>query len=91
MEKILAHGIKMQKNSQTRADVFWIFTNFNGVMRIQCPTCSLARKIVSRKFYAMDTFYKSSRPSDSNLTKNWLLGIYCTTKFKSFLEQHFLA
>ena len=34
MRKI-AHGIRMQNNSQTRTNIFWIFTDFHGVMRIQ--------------------------------------------------------
>ena len=39
------HGIRMQKNPQTREDIFWIFTDFHGVMWVQCPTCTSARKI----------------------------------------------
>ena len=34
MRKI-AHGIRMQNNSQTRTNIFWIFTEFHGVMWIQ--------------------------------------------------------
>ena len=34
MRKILAHGIRMQNNLQTRADIFWIFTDFHGAMRV---------------------------------------------------------
>ena len=44
MREILAHGTRMQKNPQTRAEIFWIFTDFHGVMRIQRPTCTPARK-----------------------------------------------
>ena len=43
MRKILAHGTRMQKNPQTRKDIFWIFTDFHGVMRVQSPTCTPAR------------------------------------------------
>ena len=32
-EKKIAHGIKMQKNSQTREGTFWIFMSFHGDMR----------------------------------------------------------
>ena len=38
MRKILAHVIRMRKNPQTREDIFWIFTHFHGVMRVQSPT-----------------------------------------------------
>ena len=38
MKKILAHGIRMQKNPQTREDIR------QGVMRGQSPTCTPARK-----------------------------------------------
>ena len=44
MSKVLAHGIRMQKNPQTREDIFWIFTDFHGVMWFQSPTCTLAWK-----------------------------------------------
>ena len=39
MRKILAH-----KNPQTMEDTFWIFKDFHGVMRVQSPTCTPARK-----------------------------------------------
>ena len=39
MRKILAHGIRMQKNPQTKEDTFWIFTDFHGVMRVQSLNC----------------------------------------------------
>ena len=35
MRKILGHGIRMQKNSQTGENIFWTFTNFHGVMRTE--------------------------------------------------------
>ena len=35
MGNILAHGIRMQKNPQTRTKIFWIFTDFHGVMLVQ--------------------------------------------------------
>ena len=44
MRKILAHDLRMQKNPQTKEDIFWIFTDFLGVMRVQSPTCTPARK-----------------------------------------------
>ena len=35
MRKIFAHGIRMQKNRQSREDIFfWIFTDFHGVTRV---------------------------------------------------------
>ena len=39
MSKILAHGIRMPKNPQTREDNFRIFSDFYGVKRVQSPTC----------------------------------------------------
>ena len=45
MCKILAHDIRMQKNPQTKEDTVWIFTDFHGVMRVQSPTCTPARKL----------------------------------------------
>ena len=44
MREILAHGMRMPKNPQTREDIFWIFTDFHGVVRAQSPTCIPARK-----------------------------------------------
>ena len=31
MRSILPHGIKMQKNSQTRVDIFWDFYKFSYI------------------------------------------------------------
>ena len=39
MRKVLAHGIRMQKNPSTRVDILWIFSDFQEVMRVQSPTC----------------------------------------------------
>ena len=36
--------IKMQKNPQTRAQLFWIFTDFHRVTRVQSPTYIRARR-----------------------------------------------
>ena len=44
MRKILTHRLRMQKNSQTRADILWIFTDFHRVMQVQNPSCKTARK-----------------------------------------------
>ena len=44
IRKILAHDIRMKKNPQTKEDTFWIFTDVHGVMRVQSPTCTPARK-----------------------------------------------
>ena len=38
MRRILAHGTRIQKNPQTREDIFWIFTDFHRVMWVQSPT-----------------------------------------------------
>ena len=32
MRRILAHGTMIQKNPQTRGDIFWIFTDFHRGM-----------------------------------------------------------
>ena len=44
MRKILAHDMRMKKNPQTKEDTFWIFKDFHGVMRVQKPNCTPARK-----------------------------------------------
>ena len=44
MRKILAHSVRMKNNPQTNEDTFWIFTDFHGVMGVQSPTCTFARK-----------------------------------------------
>ena len=44
MRNILAHGIMRQKNPQTREDIFWFFTDFHEVMRVESPACTPARK-----------------------------------------------
>ena len=38
MRRILAHGTTIEKNPQTREDIFWIFTDFHRVMWVQSPT-----------------------------------------------------
>ena len=43
--KILGHDIRMKKNTQSKEEIFWIFKNFHGIMRIQSPTCTPARKL----------------------------------------------
>ena len=43
IRKILAFGIRTEKNLQTRVDILWIFMDFHGVMRVQNPTCAPAR------------------------------------------------
>ena len=44
IRKILAHGARMQKNPQTRENIFWIFTNIHGNMWVQSPTCTPTQK-----------------------------------------------
>ena len=34
MRKILAHDVRMKEKTQTKDNTFWIFTDFNGVMRV---------------------------------------------------------
>ena len=34
MRKILAHGIMVQMNPKTSLDIFWIFVDFLGDMRV---------------------------------------------------------
>ena len=34
MRKMLADGMRMKKNPQTKEDTFWFFTDFHGVMRV---------------------------------------------------------
>ena len=43
IKKMLAHDIRMKKNPQTKEDTSWI-EDFYGVMWVQSPTCSPARK-----------------------------------------------
>ena len=44
MRKILAHGIRIGNDPKTSANIFWVFKDFHGVMRVQSPTCTPARK-----------------------------------------------
>ena len=44
MRKILAHGTRILKNPQTRDAIFWIFTDFHGVMWVQNPTYTPSQK-----------------------------------------------
>ena len=37
MRKLLACGIRMQKNPQTRTDIVRMFTNFHKVMQVESP------------------------------------------------------
>ena len=34
IRKILAHGIRMQKNPHIGTEIFWVFTHCHGVMRV---------------------------------------------------------
>ena len=34
----------MQKNPQNKAGIFWIFMDFDGLMRVQSPTWTPKRK-----------------------------------------------
>ena len=40
MRKILVHGTRIHKNPQSKENIFWIFTDFHGVMQVQSPTCT---------------------------------------------------
>ena len=44
MRRLLAHGTRIQKNPQTRKDIFWIFTDLHRVMWVQSPTYTLRFK-----------------------------------------------
>ena len=44
MRKILAYGTRIQKNPQTREHIFWIFTDFYGVMWVQSATYTHRQK-----------------------------------------------
>ena len=34
----VAHGIKMQENPKTMVDIFRVFTDFHGILRVQSPS-----------------------------------------------------
>ena len=44
MRKLLVHGTRIQKNPQTKEDIFWIFTDFHGVMWVQSATYTPRQK-----------------------------------------------
>ena len=44
IRKILAHDIRMKKNPQTKEDTLWIFNDFLGVVQVQSPSWTPARK-----------------------------------------------
>ena len=46
IRKILAHDIRMKKNPQTKERSLWNFEDFHGVMQVQTPA-----KTPARKFY----------------------------------------
>ena len=48
---ILPNGIKMEKNPPTRADIFWIFTDFQRVVWIQIPSCTAILNLDSIWFF----------------------------------------
>ena len=37
MGKLLTHSIRMEKNSQTRTEIFWIFTDFHMPVGSRTP------------------------------------------------------
>lgn len=43
--KILAYVIKMQKNPQTRVQIFWIFTDVHRITRVESPICTPRTKV----------------------------------------------
>ena len=64
MRKILAHGYqdtRIQKNVQAREEIFWIFTYFCGVMRVQSPACTPAHtEILSTMWLNLKFFIYNS-------------------------------
>ena len=40
MRKILTHCVTMPKIPQNKEDIFWIFTDFYEVVRVQSTTCT---------------------------------------------------
>ena len=40
MRRILAQGIRIQKNPQSRQNIFWIFKDYHGITGVQSPTCT---------------------------------------------------
>ena len=68
---ILAHGIRMQKNPQTRENIFWIFTDFHVVMWVQNPTYTPAWNFInvianSEINYSFDFFTFASQYESSH-------------------------
>ena len=96
IRKILAHGIRMKKNSQTKEDAFWI-ADFYGVMRAQSPTCteislmtSLTPKLSICCYVFKYFLFTDLKKNALTLTENLLNfnGTYMGQKqpFESFLK-----
>ena len=81
MRQMLAYGTRMQKNSQIREDIFWIFADIHGAMWVQSATCTPARKTSS---------VASLTPKSSILLMNFMtVGNYFseTTNFRCWLKR----
>ena len=75
MRKMLAHGVVMRKNQQTREYIFWIFMHFHGVMRVQSPTCTHTRKFYQQHLpdgFIVDSC-KHLKPFDLICDSNFLV------------------
>ena len=93
MRKILAHGTRMQKNPQTKEDIFWIFTDFHEVMCVQSPTSPPYRNFVNGianpkiicSLGSSISFQLPIRHSKALLSKTHTSGYFYIIKHTNFL------
>ena len=60
IRKILAHDIGMKENPQTKEDTLWTFKDFHGVMQVQTPTKTPARKFYQWRRQPRNRLYAAS-------------------------------
>ena len=87
IRKILAHDIRMKKNPQTKERSLWNFEDFHGVMQVQTPAKTPARKFYQWrrqprnrlyaasyvfKYFALNDFFKKKKKKAPTLTENLL-------------------
>ena len=75
----------MQKNPQTRKDIFWIFTDFHGVIRVQSPACTPARKFLMNGIANPKIVY-SQLNGIKNPLHRYVLGYFVTPSHNSAAE-----
>ena len=87
IRKILAHDIRMKKNPQTKERSLWNFEDFHGVMQVQTPAKTPARKFYQWrrqprnrlyaasyvfKYFALNNFFKKKKKKSAYFDRKFV-------------------